>query len=302
MKKLGLLLLILTVLPFITYGKDSKKHNRIDDLLSANDVRNFLHGLERPFLKLDLLDTLPYYHKFYQKVFDSLHVKFWDKADFDNNGYTDLVAICFQGVFCIMDSGENRFSIKQITYDGSVNGIAKVEHQKSRDILDFLVSGVGWKIFDTVIKITSFPLIYKYGGFIELNDSVHRHIVKSLKLTSRGGMMAGNLFFYFDSTGKSVYFSSSMRNPTKDTLTCTIDKKKYNEIIDLINYMGLDKLAKSYHLGATDLSTANLEIIYDDDRKKFIGDYGWSGTFGLKCLYTRIGDLTKNQKWKNQKK
>ena len=77
-----------------------------------------------------------------------------------------------------------------------------------------------------------------------------------------------------------------------------INKKEYNEIVNLLSEMDFEKLDNDYQIEYTDAQSSTLKFTYNNGKIKTIHDYGLQGTKELKQLYQLFFDLRENQKWK----
>ncbi|MBK6499838.1 MAG: hypothetical protein IPG00_17450 [Saprospiraceae bacterium] len=77
-----------------------------------------------------------------------------------------------------------------------------------------------------------------------------------------------------------------------------MDGKKWNGLIELINYIDFTNLKQDYYVDWTDDQDCTLKVVYDNNKVKEVRDYGLIGTFGLKKLYQQLFELRFNQDWK----
>ncbi len=76
-----------------------------------------------------------------------------------------------------------------------------------------------------------------------------------------------------------------------------IMEDKYNDIVNLLNYVDFETLKDNYAVGWTDDQSSTLKITYDNGKVKSIEDYGLIGTYGLDRIYQLLFELRENQKW-----
>src|SRR4051794_39219191 len=95
-----------------------KAHNKIDELTTSTQIEGFLQSLNSEFYTFHVNDSLKFSDTNCKRLSDSLHCTAWFKADFDNNGNNDLVVVGGwdnHAVFCILDSGNNRYAVNRLT-------------------------------------------------------------------------------------------------------------------------------------------------------------------------------------------
>ncbi len=111
------ILYILFLLSFIhVLGQDvlvTGKHNKIDEIKSAKQALKFIREVNPDFKDYNIYPKPKYDSGECIRCSDSLGVQSWVKADFDSNGYTDLLCIInregINRLICILDSGDNHF-------------------------------------------------------------------------------------------------------------------------------------------------------------------------------------------------
>ena len=86
-------------------------------------------------------------------------------------------------------------------------------------------------------------------------------------------------------------------NEVSGNFNSKITKDKYNDIVNLLNYIDFESLKDNYSVSWTDDQTATITITYDNGKVKSISDYGLIGTFGLDRVYQLLFELRDNQKW-----
>lgn len=94
-----------------------KYHNKIDDITNARQVEELIGSLDNRLAKIKVNNTFKFEDIDYQALAESLKLAPFTKVDIDGNGYTDLIVtgnLHEPAVFYVLDSGENRFSIKSI--------------------------------------------------------------------------------------------------------------------------------------------------------------------------------------------
>jgi len=281
------------------YCQNSKKLNKIDSLTSAKDIEEFIQNDQNKINNyLNVEDKISY--DWYCKVIaDSLNLKQnWGKADFDNNGLTDLLVTgsTSEGhkTIYILDKGDH-FESKNISkgklYEQcSFSSVKdnKIEYQSVK-----ILSRQGY-----LSNLTKENLVYKFGGFIEENTNTKRHNILEIEFETSGSYRI-NYFLKME-----IVSNRDITWVTKDdgllragVYTSKLSQEKFKEIVDLLNYIDFENLADEYEVGYSDAATTRLKVTYDNLKVKSIRDYGGMGTRGLRKLYDKLIDLKANQEW-----
>lgn len=147
-------------------------------------------------------------------------------------------------------------------------------------------------------KLDSTRLIYKFGGFIESNDTPVQHVVEHLELRTTSCFGQCPSFVLSINADRAAKYQAIEFNNPDGNFTAIIDENRYDRLCNLLNYINFPSLKKEYIPPITDCPHYYLTIQYDHGITKMIHDYGPSGSFGLLQLYELLFDLRKNQQWK----
>ncbi len=304
--------IFLPVLLFLTFfrcfGQSSnteKHHNKIDGITTSFEIENLLKSLNKEYGYFKTNDSLKFADNACQKLSDSLKVKFYTKVDFDNNNYTDLLVIGeWEGynhsILCILDSGENNFFVKSLTRRSFQDCTFPVVLTKDNKALInyFGFKEHNWPINDTVQTIESKKLIYKFGDFVEYNDSVvNDYNIQEIKFETTECFGTCPIFSLIINSDRSTTYEAIKYNVLDGKFTSKVDRKSYSELIALLNYINFPNLCNSYRVNWTDDQSCTLKIIYSNGGTKIIKDYGLIGTYGLERVYNMLFNLRNTQKW-----
>ncbi|MES2427135.1 MAG: hypothetical protein V4560_09180 [Bacteroidota bacterium] len=331
MKKLLLIfyLLLTTVSTFA---------NKVDELKTDSDVVKFLKPLQESFNYIGAPSLKIYSTEDIVKKSncDSLvstwHIKNWQKVDLNNDHRTDLLAIVnWYYIFCnyiAIDKGDNTFQLIQLgqsATDGCqlINAInynnqelIELHGSYPKSSRDFLKKNKWLPNTDT--------LVYKYGNFVEFNKEPSNYKIDSITFSSLWGWFGhGNTprknpdyvdrVIEIDRSGNAVltnnkdfvyYILAKGEKKPHDpgTVSGTFKTKLKNTdleaIYHLINYLSIKKLNDVYAVRWSDATSSYIRIKFTDGSVKYIADYGGSGTFGLRDLFSKFYALIKNQDWK----
>ncbi|WP_415324848.1 hypothetical protein [Chryseobacterium sp. MMS23-Vi53] len=275
------------------FNFQSQKLSRIDSLISTKDLENFIRNDENKINYFLTVDDKINYDRYCNVIADSLKLKqTWGKADFDNNGLTDVLVTGTDSegakTIYILDKGDH-FESKNVS-KGKLYEQCEFSAVKNNKIEYYSV-----KVLDrygSLSKLIKENLIYKNGDFIEENPNPKRHNILEIEFITRGS--------HWDrSTTKIEIISNRDITWTLDddeyrkTYFSQLSKEKFKEIIDLLNYIDFENLADDYSVGYSDAGTTTLKITYDNLKVKTINDYGGMGTRGLRKLYDSLLDLKK---------
>lgn len=281
-----------------------KHRNKIDDLENAKQIQALLKSIDKHYSDFKIIDTSAYTDKVCKFFFDSLKIKTFTKADFDNNGYTDILVVgqwSDPSIVCIFDKGENNFSINRLTRRSFQDcSFPVVNTNGTQAFIDYYYfkQPENWREYDTSRILQSKKLIYKFGDFIEYNDSPKNYNIQKIEYKTTmcfGTCPVFNLTIYSDRSTK--YEALKFNNPN-GVFNGTIDTKTYSELVELLNYIDFPILKDNYSVNWTDDQTCTLKITYDNGETKTITDYGKIGTYGLDRAYDILFSLRQNQKWK----
>jgi hypothetical protein len=276
-----------------------KHANKIDKITSAKEIEHLLKSIDKDYARFKV-NALKWNDKSYQKLCDSLNVQSFTKADFDNNGYTDMLVIGeypFSGVYCIMDSGKNKFEVKMLSprYQDCLPVVSK--NGDETFITNYFSKDEEASDNDTTRIEQPVKLIYKFGGFIEHYDSLKNYNIEKIEYSTTmcfGTCPVFSLVINSDRTAE--YFATQYNNPN-GKFKGTIDKKNYEELIHLLNYMDFPGLEKAYRVNWTDDQGCTLTITYNGGKTKVISDYGKIGTHGLMRVYEILFAFREDEEW-----
>jgi len=313
------LIIYFLLLSITTIGQDNMDINEslIDTLSNENAVELFIRNIDdnhQTFVIKKVSDFDYNNGKFSnhcKAISDSLRVnKSYYKADFDQNGLTDILVIGVNYDFetlVVLDYNKGNykairlsrrpFTSCEIPVVSDIEGIPIIEYFK-------FVNGGFTDNLDNV-ELKKSVLIYKFGDFIEYNKNPGvRHISRVDFKTSACYGMCPIFELVIKPNGKSVFkaerFNVEILNEkeVKGKFVVKIQESDFKEITELLNYLDFEELENSYMASWTDDQTSTLKITYDNGKVKTIYDYGLIGTYGLDRLYELLFDLRFNQEWK----
>jgi hypothetical protein len=283
------------------------KPNYIDSIQTAKQIEELILKIDKRYSKFKINQTLNYESRFSgiscKKISDSLKIKPWQKADFDNNGLSDILIVgtwSDHHIICILDKGENHFEIKSITrriFQECTFPV--VSNNKIKYYFESYPESGNW---DKPRKLQQIILTYQFGDFIEENPTPTSHKIDKIEYSTTGCFGTCPVFELTINSDKNAKWFADMYNEISDKevkgdFNSTITEDKYNEIVNLLNYIDFANLQDDYAVSWTDDQSSTLIITYDNGKTKSIKDYGLIGTYGLDRVYQMLFELRRNQKW-----
>ena len=331
MKK-SIILLIISLFISCKHNESLKTNlisrTSIDKLISENEIKEFIVKIDTNLIKFKLLKPNNFKSLFSdencKKIGDSLKItSSFIKEDFDNNGYTDLL---FTGIYyndfyiyILKSYGENKYKIDCV-FSGEGRKIVypKLNYIDGIPVLDLYARR---KEFDETLKkaiIDKTTLLFKYGKFIEYNANPIKKDISTIEYSTSGCFGSCPVFdLTINKNGKSIFKAKSnnfikiisnsygtfiIPDTTKKEggtfFLEQINQRKYNDLVEMLNYINFEKLKDYYSVNWSDDQTGTLKITYNNGKVKTIRDYGLTGTYGLNLIYSKISELRFSEKWK----
>lgn len=289
----------------------------MDSLNSTDEVErlvaSFYHDQYQKFTLIKNRDDYQDYKRrfrgrdFCRRIADSLGIsQSFYKADFDNNGLTDLLAIGKYydfNISVLMNYGPDSLVLNRLTRRNfqectfpkiTMDAVIKYYYMSQPQWLEKKKQTLQQK-----------DLVFKFGDFIEMNSTPKAYEIT--KIEYQTGMCFGtcpafSLEINKDRKAKfkAEYYNRKTKNSEeiKGTFKTVIQEKAYSTITDLLNYIDFPTLEGNYSVNWTDDQTCTLKVTYNHGQVKEIKDYGLLGTYGLDRLYQLFHELRFNQTWK----
>lgn len=282
------------------YSQSKRVFNRIDSLTSAKEVEEFIQNDHNKINNYLNVEDKINYDWYCQVIADSLNLKQnWGKADFDNNGRTDLLVTGHTSegnkTIYILDKGDH-FESKNIS-KGKLYEQCSFSSVKDNKIEYHSVKILNrQRYLSNLIKEN---LIYKYDGFIEENTTPKRHNILDIQFETSGSHWNNYVLKMEIVSNRDItWVTKNDAILRAGVYTSNLSKEKFKEIVDLLNYIDFENLVDEYEVGYSDAATTRLKVTYDNLKVKNISDNGGMGTRGLRKLYDILIDLKLNQQWK----
>lgn len=287
--------------------------SKIDSLNSDADVEKLIHSFNETYRAFKLKPVSGFNFRFSsngpcKEVADFLGItKSFYKADFDNNGYSDLLAIGdyydFQ-IFVVMNYGRDSLKLNRLTRR-SFQECTFPKILNDTIIRYYFMPENNWHDKVQLSSLKYIDLTFKYGDFVEYNPKPLVYSIEKIEYQTTTCFGICPKFYISILKDKSSFFKAEAYNresrnskEVNGTYSTTLTDTSFLEIINLLNYIDFPNLKNNYDVGWTDDQTCILTVTYDNGHVKTISDYGLIGTYGLERLYQLLFDLRFNQKWK----
>ena len=283
--------------------------NKVDNLKTNKDVEAFVISLDTAFRQKG---GYPFIVKTTKQLWNNNDcgslakknaIKAWVKADFNNDGHTDLLAnVYWNGylTFIAIDKGNDEFDFIILNYgEFDKCQLSKTIHTKDGQLVLFYSNEFPILNSAETGKETLHPdtLIYKFGHFVELTRHHSKYKIDSIIFHS--GICYGicpDFSIKLDKYGNAVY-EAGKYSAKQGTFKSYLASSELEEIESLIEYIQIKKLKKSYDVPWTDDATATITIKFSDGTLKHISDDGELGTFGLRALYSIFFKMVTKKQW-----
>jgi hypothetical protein len=290
-----------TIIAFLLVISNSIVANSVDSIQNDSDVVVFLKRIDKKFTsnkyrKLQVLPTDTIRQKLAcNNIAEEWNIKNWEKADFNGDNKTDLIVTTFWydfDVFVAIDKGDNTFQLIRLSKDAFQNcELGKPIKIKSEQLLLFYrlkyeYNEPAMNIGDFTLRSKIDTLIYKYGGFIEKQNTSASYKISEIEYHISSGWTGISPVFRLNIDNSQVAtIEATSDNPKKNIPPTKANKIIVREIIDLIQYIHIKEAKSEYLVPWTDDTTIYLKVTFNDGTVKAIEDYGMIGTFGLTRLY-----------------
>ena len=280
------------LLPF--YGNA----NKIDRIKSKKGVVKFLaNNIESYYRRLDL------FSKKQPVLADGIQhgcrSNSFYKVDIDGDGRTDLIV---DGVYCfvVLDKGthfEMHYldDFPRVRY--SFNRVLSIKGNLTGLILNDVTTNINGVITESKAD----TVLYQFGGFVEFNSNQRSSKISSVLFSSSQCFGECPVYSIEVSSDGSAKYNAIRYLDSIGEFEAVISDTEVAKLFNLLDYIKFETLKSEYRIRVSDHSTATLEIVFDDGKRKKISDYGECGTIGLKRVYETMYDLTKRIAWKKKK-
>ena len=298
-----------------TEAYQPKALTALDSNFTAESLKSLVTEIDSNFsyLSFDSLRTFKSHHPNCDCTALADAAKFtknYIQGDFDGNGYTDLLVTSrykdsnFR-IFTIFSEGPDKFEIKMLTRGSIERCRYPVRATDNDEIISLYAAD-----FEHREKIIKTDLIYKFGNFVEYNPKPSMYDIEKINISFSGCLGTCPVFdVSIDKNGNAELFAEEYNYPDpenpdnelKGTFKTKLSAAAHDEIRNILNYIDFPKLNDEYSVFHTCASTATLEVVYNNGKRKTINDYGEIGTFGLIELYEAFRRVRFSEDWVEDK-
>ncbi|KGO91446.1 DUF6438 domain-containing protein [Flavobacterium subsaxonicum] len=293
----------------------------VDSINSNTEVLHYIIQLDTNFrkFKLPLIDKIgnpgsKLEDRFLKRAVAKYRIdKNYFKADFDNNGYTDILIIgSWEGWPASVEKGWLPYSYvfmnfgdqpaKSFEFEGRSGVLPVIEHNKSGSFIEMhaaITDAERMELRDSVTCLKWVSL-----GFSEVTAQAEHYDIEKIQFTKGPCFGSCPIFeITLNKDGSSVLLADHFNTngvsviPEKCAFGSKIEKQDLTKIMNFLNYIDFPSLNDLYFVSYTDAPTATLVITYNNGKVKEIEDYGCRGNYALKSLYVALSELRFNQKW-----
>lgn len=331
------LLLALTLLLLLSCKKETKNTPEvvpmgsipsiIDTLKDPRSIELFLYERDTNYYSFQLRPLTQYINEYNPRVSEIVKqyatknklIKTVYKADYDNNGYTDMLLIGAMlwprdqppgrepKNLLVLNYGGNTIKTIPVSFGNSSRYL--VPEQVVKNGTPLIKAETPYKYKNghpyATEKTTPTLLTVKDTALVEYNSNPTNYDIKKIQFASSPCYGTCSIFeIHINKNREAVFladaynFTHSYDGPKEEkSFKTTIETETYNKLTDLLNYLDFPKLQDRYSLMTTDIPSSTLIITYNNGKIKKIEDDGLQGTFGLIKLYTYFEELRFNQKW-----
>lgn len=192
------------------FVKTKPVFSELDNLKTKSEVEKFIQKSDTNYRKFELKNIQDFNrrssHDSINRILaNSLDVRTnFTKADFDNNGYTDLLAIgdnhdcisfnpnfegtvesCSFSPIVLMNYGDNKTKVLRIDKEWGESMVPIVEYANAHPLLVIYKQKLkDWK--NKVYEKSKKTLTFKFGNFIEYNKNPKKHNISKIEFATSG--------------------------------------------------------------------------------------------------------------------
>jgi hypothetical protein len=303
-------LLLFSLLLLLTHIASA---NAIDDLKNDGDVKRFMvvwlkktYKIKEKDIAILPADSLFVNSGCYEEA-RKMDCKTWEKADFNNDGKTDLlVNVAGNGfnrnLMAVIDNGNNSFKLLNVVRKnyGLLPDLPLAKPILINGVQVLLYHACSGRHFSANKKSSpekTDTLIFKFGNFVEYNPKSATVAITNIHVETTMCFGKCPVFKLDIAADGAATYSAEKFNPETGFFKGTIEREKLTQIISLINYIDIKNLNTNYDVNWTDDQTIKLSVQFADGSSKQITDYGMQGTYGLRYLYQIFFGLRSGQTW-----
>ncbi|MCW4468152.1 DUF6438 domain-containing protein [Flavobacterium sp. MFBS3-15] len=301
----------------------------VDSLITNEDVSEYMRKIDTNFSNFSVADIELLHGRRKPEVDSIMKLRMKElgisnsfyKADFDNNGYSDLLVLggwrlgadspedeLAYDCFLIMNFENNTSKIFELQKDFRNFDVPEIRYYEGREPLLVIHSSENMDYKNPTTKqITETKLTGKFGVFTEYNEKPAA--VKIERIEYEAGPCLGTCPMFkmtINKDGAATFFAEYYNfsegsdvdfNKPEGTFKTNLKNQEFEQLMNVLNYIDFKNLKNQYSVRYTDAPIADITITYDNGKTKHIYDNGMKGTYGLRAVYGLLADLRFNQDW-----
>lgn len=310
-----IILLLIGYLVFFSCSS-AKKGNQIDLLKTKQEIEAFVHQLSAKYQHFRVNKHLESNHPNCRQLALALKIKPWLKADFDKNGYTDMLVHSrwdhTNYLIVVMGTAKNKYTLKIINTEEGCN-FARLANIDKKEAIEYFHFGntlyqKNWAdMLSFSRKVNKIPnkipdkyrdtLVHTLGNFIEYTSTPPQHHIQAIHFKVINCLGHCPIFDMRIQQNQTATYHAIDDYLRKGHFTTRLNQARFQQIIRLLNYLDFPRLKNHYQQANLTETAIELSIMYDNGKVKKITDTSFEGTQGLAHLYTLIINLRKSEQW-----
>lgn len=274
----------------------TKSPGKLDSISSPEEVEALIGAIDKRYIKFRVNTALNFEEDYCKSLGDISKFKALSKADFDGNGYADLLLIGILEkspmILTLMGSSDNRVSIHILTHWRSRRcSIAKTVTEGDHTFIEHRY----FRAFSLIAD--SLKLVFKFGDFVEYNPSPRVYNIEKIEYRFNDAFTL-EINSDREAALKATEYDRLRGQYMNAKYIGRINAMEYDELLSLLNYSDFPSLQDRYMVAGSHYSSGILKVTHSNGQVKIIADHGLVGTFGLSRVHDRIAALRTNQNWK----
>jgi hypothetical protein len=295
-----------------------------DQIVNEEQAEALVRFVNKDYSNFKIYQKERYANEICSNLFDSPQVKPFVITDLDNNGYSDLLVmgeldyidlttignvryLNNGNPFCIiyiLNFGNDSISTAILPAMGKEICSFPIVNKSTQNItfIDYYYENINQISKKEVSGLSHKKLIFKFGGFIEYNDSPKDFHIQKIEFETTPCLGNCPDFSFTIYSDRKVEYNAQAFNYVNGKFEMVMDKDSYSDLTALLNYINFPYLEDKYSPKINDDQGCLLTITYNNGKVKNIQDYalGRNDVFGLLRLYQLFFDLRHNQSWKER--
>jgi hypothetical protein len=277
------------------------KANKIDNLKTDEDVISFLKPLLQDKFKIDELD-ISFSTQDNCNLSSYQSLRKWSKADFNNDGLTDLFVNVYQTaarpmILVIIATNTNDYKIINLNQLRASCEFGYTEKTGNIPTIILKRRGLSAQKKDSTITDT-LQYLNSIGNFIGIKKIHTAYNIENIEFSTDHCFGVCPVFsLTIDGKGIASYEAIEYNNQ-QGKFKATLNSATKDSLFGMLNDIDFPNLKNNYKVSWSDQQTAILKITYNNGEIKTITDYGMKESFSLAGLYTMLLNLRDTQQWK----